>query len=375
MTSTAAVLCRAPDAPVTEVSAAAYTIPTDAPEGDGTLAWDHTTLVVVKARCGDICGIGWTYGDPGCVTVINGLLADLVVGRDAMDIGGVFDTAAKALRNVGRSGVAGQALSAVDIALWDLKARLLDMPLHRLLGAVRDTVPVYGSGGFTTYDHHQLRTQLSEWVSALAIPRVKIKIGESWGANTARDISRMRQARAIIGDDVELYVDANGAYSAKKAVRVIRAVADLAITWLEEPVSSDDTAGLRAVRDSVEPDVAAGEYGHRLADFVPLVSSVDCLQIDASRCGGITEWARVAALAAAHQLDVSAHCAPWLHAAVGAATPNLRHLEWFHDHARIETRYFDGATMPIGGVLQPDATSPGHGLAVRDTDLNPYRVN
>ncbi|OBI84786.1 enolase C-terminal domain-like protein [Mycobacterium sp. E740] len=379
MTSTdEAVLPKAravtPAVAVTGLHAAAYTIPTDVPEADGTLAWDHTTLVVASAECGQVTGTGWTYGHPACVDVIAENLAAHVVGRDALDVGGAFDAMTKAVRNIGRGGIAGQALSAVDVALWDLKARLLGTPLHRLLGAVRDTVPVYGSGGFTTYDHHQLCDQLRGWVHDLGIPRVKIKIGQSWGTCTARDMSRMHQARAVIGSNAQLFVDANGAYTAKQAIRLMSAVDELEVTWLEEPVSSDDLTGLRAVRDAVSADVTAGEYGYRLDDFVPLCAVVDCLQADVSRCGGLTEWQRVAALAAAHHLDISGHCAPWLHASVGAATPNLRHLEWFHDHARIETRYFEGATPPVDGALRPDPASAGHGLAVRSPDLEPYRV-
>lgn len=370
-----AVRAGTPAVAIGALRAAAYSIPTETPEADGTLAWDHTTLVVVTAECGDITGTGWTYGHPACADVITRSLAAHVVGHDALDVTAAFDAMAKAVRNIGRSGIAGQALSAADMALWDLKARVLGVPLHRLLGAVRDNVPVYGSGGFTTYGPHQMRDQLLGWVRDHGITRVKIKIGESWGTRTRRDVSRMRQARAAVGDEIALMVDANGGYTAKQAVRLMSEVADLAITWLEEPVSSDDLSGLRAVRDAVDADVAAGEYGHRLADFVPLCSAVDCLQVDASRCGGITEWQRVAALAAAHRLEVSAHCAPWLHAAVGAATPNLRHLEWFHDHARIETRYFDGATPPVDGAIRPDPDSPGHGLTVRNTDLEPYRVS
>lgn len=361
-------------ATVAAVHAGAYTIPTDAPEADGTLAWKDTTLVIASADCGDITGTGWTYGDPTCADVITRNLATQVVGRDALDVAAAFDAMTKGVRNIGRGGIAGQAISAVDTALWDLKAKVLATPLHRLLGSVRDAVRVYGSGGFTTYDDHQMRDQLLGWVQDLGVSGVKIKIGQSWGSCSRRDVSRMRHARSVVGDKAALMVDANGAYTAKQAIRLMSEVDDLEIAWLEEPVSSDDAPGLRAVRDAVEPDVAAGEYGYRLDDFVPLCSAVDCLQIDATRCGGITEWQRVAALAAAHHLEVSAHCAPWLHAAVGAATPNLRHLEWFHDHARIETRYFEGAKLPVDGVIRPDPTAPGHGLAVRSQDLEPYRV-
>src|SRR6202035_4293652 len=141
-----------------------------------------------------------------------------------------------------------------------------------------------------------------------------------------------------IGPDAELFVDANGGYTRKQAVRMALAMADQDVTWFEEPVSSDDLDGLREVRDQVTPDVTAGEYGYDLVYFARMVDAgpVDCLQIDVTRCGGITEWLRAAAVAAARGLQVSGHCAPNLHAHVAAAAQNFRHLEDFHDHVRIE---------------------------------------
>src|SRR5262249_53715879 len=162
----------------------------------------------------------------------------------------------------GRPGAAATAISAVDIALWDLKARLLDLPLQTLLGRAHAEVPVYGSGGFTTYDDRQTIEQLQHWTGELSIPRVKIKIGETWGSNPDRDLARIGLARKTIGDDRELLVDANGGYTAKQALRVARRmVDDTGVTWFEEPVSSDDHDGLRLVRSMVDCDVAAGEYG------------------------------------------------------------------------------------------------------------------
>jgi L-alanine-DL-glutamate epimerase-like enolase superfamily enzyme len=237
-------------------------------------------------------------------------------------------------------------------------------------------VPVYGSGGFTTYDEARLAEQLGGWVHGQGIPRVKIKIGESWGTRTDRDLERIRQARAVIGDEAALFVDANGGYTAKQAVRVAAAMAESDVTWFEEPVSSDDLGGLGFVRGLVRPDVAAGEYIWDLTDARRMLAAgaVDCLQADASRCGGITEWQRVAALAEAHGLEVSGHCAPHLHAAVAAAAPNLRHLEWFHDHVRIESLAFDGTLDPTGGAVRPDDGAPGHGLTLREADLAQHRV-
>jgi L-alanine-DL-glutamate epimerase-like enolase superfamily enzyme len=260
------------------------------------------------------------------------------------------------------------------VALWDLKARLLNLSLPDLFGLVRNEVPVYGSGGFTTCSDARTREQLTDWVHERGIPRVKIKIGESWGTCEARDLARIALAREVIGPDTELYVDANGGYQRKQAIRVGRAMAGQDVRWFEEPVSSDDLDGLREVRDQVPADVTAGEYGTDLGYFHRMCAAgaVDCLQIDATRCGGYTEWLRSAAVAAGFGLSVSGHCAPNLHAPVAAATPHLRHLEWFHDHVRIESMLFHGALDPAGGVVTP--AGPGHGLEFDAAAASRYRV-
>jgi L-alanine-DL-glutamate epimerase-like enolase superfamily enzyme len=360
---------------VTALEGAVYVIPTDAPEADGTLAWDKTTMVLVTARAGDQHGIGWSYTSAAARDVITEVLAAVVTGRSALDIAGAAEAMARQVRNIGRPGIAAMAISAVDIALWDLKARLLGQPLSALLGRAREHVPVYGSGGFTSYDATQTREQLSGWVERQRIPRVKIKIGESWGGDERRDLARTELAREVIGPDTELYVDANGGYTAGQAVRVGERLAGLGVTWFEEPVSSQDLAGLAAVRRQVRPDVTAGEYSWSLADSARLIEAgaVDCLQLDVTRCGGVTEFLRGAALAAAHNLQVSAHCAPNLHAHVGAAVPNLRHVEYFHDHQRIEGMFFDGTLDPADGAMTPDQGRPGLGLALRKADTERYR--
>ena len=359
---------------VRSLSVGAYTVPTDAPEADGTMAWDSTTMVLVQVEAEGCTGLGWTYGPGACASLVDELLRGLVVGSDPLDVGRAHMAMQHALRNAGRPGIGAMALSAVDVALWDLKARLLGLPLCRLLGAVRDAVPVYGSGGFTSYDEAQLAAQLAGWVDA-GIPRVKIKIGEDWGRRTDRDVARVAEARRVIGDDVELYVDANGAYGTGQARRVAARLEDCDVRWFEEPVSSDDLPGLAAVRAAVAPDVAAGEYGYDLGYFQRMCAAgaVDCLQADLTRCGGITEWLRVAAVAASHHLELSGHCAPHLHVHAAAATPGLRHLEYFHDHVRIERMLFDGTLDPSGGVLVPTA-EPGLGLRLREADAERYRV-
>jgi L-alanine-DL-glutamate epimerase-like enolase superfamily enzyme len=361
---------------VREITTAVYVIPTDAPEADGTLAWDATTMVLARASAGTEQGIGWSYAAAAAQSVITDVLAGVVVGRSALDVPGAAEAMTRAVRNIGRPGVVATAISAVDIALWDLKSRLLGCPLTQLLGQAHDSVPVYGSGGFTSYDDGQTREQLAGWVEKDHIPRVKIKIGESWGAREDRDLERVALAREVIGPGTELYVDANGGYGVGQAVRVAHRMAESGVSWFEEPVSSQDPAGLAAVRRQVLPDVAAGEYSWSLADSARLIAAgaVDCLQLDVTRCGGVTEFLRGSALAAAHNLEVSGHCAPNLHAHVGAAVPNLRHVEYFHDHQRIERLLFDGALDPDGGALTPDPGQPGLGLSLREHDADHYRV-
>lgn len=355
--------------------ASVYTVPTDAPEADGTLAWDATTVVICEVTAGDATGTGWTYGPASVGDFLTAELAPLVEGMSALDIPAVHDAMCRSVRNAGRPGIASCAISALDIALWDLKARLLELPLARLLGVRHERVPVYGSGGFTTYHDTHLAAQLNGWVHGQHIPRVKIKIGEGWGRVVARDLHRVRAARQVIGPDAELYVDANGAYTRKQAVRVGHVLAEHGVGWFEEPVSSDDLTGLRLVRDAVVCDVTAGEYGFDLPGFARMITAgaVDCLQIDATRCGGLTEFLRAAALAQAHGLEVSAHCAPHAHAAAAASLPNLRHIEWFHDHVRIEDLFFDGALDPTGGTVHP-TQGVGHGLTLRTQEVAEYRV-
>jgi L-alanine-DL-glutamate epimerase-like enolase superfamily enzyme len=361
---------------VESLEASVYTVPTEQPESDGTLTWTSTTVVVAEARAGGQTGLGFTYATPACAALIRDVLAEVGVGADPMDVPGTWAAMVRRIRNLGRPGVVSMAIAAVDTALWDLKARLLGQPLCRLLGMVRDRVPVYGSGGFTSYSDTELVEQLTGWAQGGGIGRVKMKVGTAWGAEERRDLERVARVRAALGDDVELYVDANGAYRAKQAVRVGRGFADQGVTWFEEPVSSDDLAGLREVRGQCRAEVAAGEYGYDLAYFQHMLAAgaVDCLQADVSRCAGATEWLRVAALAAAHNLELSAHCAQSLTAHPAAAVPNLRHLEYFHDHARVDRLLFDGVLDPDGGVLRPDLSRPGMGLELKRADADRYRA-
>ena len=361
------------EAPLAALDATAFRVPTDAPEGDGTLTWDATTLVVVEVAAGGARGVGYTYADACLVPLLRGLLSRTVEGMDALDPPAAWRAMTRAVRNLGRSGLVATAISAVDAAIWDVKAKLFDAPLALLLGRARDSVEIYGSGGFTTYSDDRLARQLSGWVERDGCRHVKMKVG----ADPARDPARVSVARRAIGD-ADLFVDANGAFDAKTALAFARRVAEAGVIWFEEPVSSDDAAGLAFVRREgpAGMEIAAGEYGYTPDDFVRLLDGacVDCLQADATRCGGVTGFLRVAALCEARHIDLSGHCAPAMHLAPACAAPRLRHLEWFHDHVRIEHMLFDGAPTPRDGRIAPDLTRPGNGLELRRADAAPYAI-
>ena len=355
---------------VERLDVSAYEIPTDEPESDGTLEWDSTTIVVVEAHaCGET-GLGYTYGPAAAGKLVEEKLAPEVEGTDAMAPAATWEKLGRALRNAGRPGIGSMALAAVDCALWDLKARLLGVALVDALPRAHDSVPLYGSGGFCSYSLERLREQLRGWATE-GLASVKMKISRE----PERDPERLDAARAAIGDDVELFVDSNGALSRQQALAwAHRLRVEWGVTWFEEPVSSADFAGLRLVREQGPGglEVAAGEYGYVLADFRNLLGSVDCLQADVTRCGGISGLLTVAGLAAGCGLDISGHCAPQLSAHALCAVPNLRHLEYFHDHVRIESLLFDGVLEPEAGELRPDRSRPGHGLKLRRTDAERY---
>jgi L-alanine-DL-glutamate epimerase-like enolase superfamily enzyme len=360
--------------PIERLDVSAYTVPTDFPESDGTYTWDKTTIVIVEAYAGGKRGLGYTYADVATAKLIQEMLVNVVHGRDAMNVPGCWQAMVESIRNLGRPGIASMAIAAVDAALWDLKARLFDVALVTLLGAVRESAPIYGSGGFTSYSRQQLQRQLGGWV-AEGIPRVKMKIGR----NPQEDPRRVANAREAIGPDAELFVDANGAYSRKQALALAAIFAnDSGVTWFEEPVSSDDLEGLHLIRNRapVGMDIAAGEYGYDLWYFRRMLEAgaVDVLQADATRCAGITGFLRVGALVESRSLQLSSHCGPSLHVHACCAIPNFRHMEYFHDHVRIEHMFFDGVLAPINGALRPDLSRPGMGLELKRSEAARYAV-
>ncbi|MGH7581919.1 MAG: enolase C-terminal domain-like protein [Gemmatimonadales bacterium] len=359
---------------VDSVDVALYRVPTDAPESDGTLEWNATTLVAVEVQAADQTGFGYTYADTATAVLIRDHLAGVVRRAETLSPEAVWELMFRSVRNLGQTGIAAMAISAVDIALWDLGARIAGVPLVDLLGPVRERVACYGSGGFTSYPSDELAQQLRGWIDD-GFTMVKMKVGRDHEA----DPRRVARARAAIGPDAELFVDANGGYRVDEAREMAYRFMGQGVTWFEEPVPQRNFHGLAMVRASLPPsmELAAGEYGYVQEDFEGLIAAnaVDVLQIDVTRCGGITAWRRIAAAAQRAGVPMSAHCAPSLHVALGLATPGIRHLEYFHDHVRIEQALLDGAPVPDHGTLCADRSRTGLGLELKRADAERFRID
>jgi L-alanine-DL-glutamate epimerase-like enolase superfamily enzyme len=358
---------------VSRVIVTAYRVPTETPESDGTLEWTATTMVVVRVQADGREGIGYTYADTATAHFVREHLSDLIARADPMDVTGLWETMRAAVRNMGGGGVAAMAIAAVDVALWDLKAKLLGVPLVVLLGAVRDRVDVYGSGGFTSYSADQLCAQLAGWTDQ-GIRRVKMKVGR----NPQSDPERVSAARTAIGSEAELFVDANGAYTRKQALGLADRFAECGVTWFEEPVATTDLEGFRLLRHRAPAglDIAGGEYGYETSYFRTLLQTgaVDVLQADATRCCGITGLLQVNALCAAFDLPLSTHTAPAVHLHAACALSRVVHIEYFFDHVRIEHMLLDGVVLPVAGALRPDLSRPGLGLELKEADAQRFQT-
>ena len=236
-----------------------YVVPTDAPEADGTAAWDSSTMVLVRLEAGGKTGMGYTYADAATGKVAKKLLEKVVEGRDAFEHAAILQAMFSEVRNSGEVGICAMAIAAIDNAIWDLRARVLDIPLVKLLGAVRKSIPVYGSGGFTSYDDGQLERQLGGWADQ-GFGMVKMKVGTH--PETIR--AGCEVARSAIGETFEALRGRNGAYTVTQAIAlahrfaaercsVVRRAGQLRSSCRSAPVQERAPLGM---------DIAAGEYGY-----------------------------------------------------------------------------------------------------------------
>jgi L-alanine-DL-glutamate epimerase-like enolase superfamily enzyme len=351
----------------------AFRIPTDQPESDGTATWDSTTVVVIELTAGDVTGLGFSYANATAAHAAQELTQKVILGRNPSDIPSLHSALDIEVRNWGRPGLVSSAISAIDICLWDLKARLLERPLVDLLGRMRGEIAAYGSGGFTSYTEKQLIGQLSGWATE-GLRSVKMKIGREPG----KDVQRVTAVQKALNGRAELYVDANGAYQRKQALEKSRQFGDLGVTWFEEPVTSDDRIGLHMLVEHAPAvmNIAAGEYCYVLDDARLLIEAqaVDVLQADVTRCGGITNFLKIGHVCETYHFPLSAHTSPSVHATLCCALVAAINVEYFHDHERIEHMIFDGAVRPVNGNLKPDLSRSGLGLELKRADVERFQI-
>lgn len=360
-------------ATIKTVRVSAYRIPTDYPESDGTFAWDQTTMVLAELQGGGQMGTGYTYGHSCIADLIKESLTPLLIGASCIDIPALHKTMTEKVRNNGKCGLTMMAISAIDHALWDLKARILGVPLVVLLGAAQQRVQVYGSGGFTSYPVEKLQKQMADWATA-GFQQVKMKVGRE----PEKDVKRVKAVREALGDEIEIFVDANGSYAVKEALEMAYRFADLGVSWLEEPVPSNNVQGLKFIREQapVPIRIAAGEYAYHLSELTQLITSgaVDILQADATRCSGLSTFMKAGDFCEIYQIPFSSHCAPALHLHPAMALPSFYTAEYFYDHMRIENMFFDGIVRPVKGMLYPNTDSIGTGLTLKRADAEKFEL-
>ena len=355
-----------PDVPAVQDS----TMPPPGPGSGG-----RSQLFVHIHTDGGVEGLGVGQASPGVRQVIEHGLKDLLIGQDPFDIERLWDAMFWRVRGYGRKGLAFCALSAVDIALWDLKAKALGLPLFKLLGPFRDSVPIYGSGGWTNFTVDELTAEAMGWVEQ-GIKRVKIKVGKDFGQSEREDIQRLEAVRRAVGDDVAIYIDANNGYYAKQAIYMAKEFERYQVGWFEEPVLADDIDGLAKVAAATSIPVATGEHEYTKYGFRELISrgGADIVQPDVGRVGGVTEWMKVAHLAHSFDLPVAPHSVQLVHLHLACATPNLKVVEYMNVGLAGDRVWYTEFPDQKDGMWSPYPDRPGLGLELDPDAVARYSV-
>lgn len=341
-------------------------------EGRGGSGATEVEVVLVELTDSDgVTGTGFTYALGGGILAVNAIIESLfsdgLIGTVLTDWDRLWFELWSSTHRLGR-GVAIAALSAVDIAVWDLRARIANVPLFRLLGAQREAVPIYGSGRAT---HSMTTAELVD--GALSY------VGEGFGAVKLRagaltpeeDVKRVRAVREAVGDGVRVMVDCNERLDLATALWLGKRLEELSVFWLEEPLVADDVAGHATLASQIGIAVAVGEHLQGRFEHVNYLraSAAAVLQPDAPLVGGVSEWLRVATVADAFNVSISPHFLPELHVHLAAAARSCTYVEHFPliDELLEETLAVDG-----GVVFPPDR--PGHGLLWDRTAIDRFQV-
>lgn len=335
---------------------------------DATRAVDKIGMLVVRVTTDQgLEGIGVTYNETGgeaTKVLIEKVMAPELIGRDPLANEVIWNEMAQYLRGVGRKGLMFCALSAIDIALWDLKGKIVNLPLYRLWGGTETHIPVYGSGGWTSYTDEELVEEVKRMVG-MGYSTIKFKVGYGGGKKPLRDVQRVQKVRDAIGPDIGILLDANNCWDAATAVQFANRVKDCNIDLLEEPVFADDIYGLQEYKRKTDIPLGTGEHEYTKYGARDLLTmqAVDVLQIDGTRTGGFTELLKIGALAQAWNKKFAPHAMENIHHHIMSAMPNaymLEHLLLFED---ITSKVYASAPLPVNGYMDiPDL--PGLGLSL-----------
>jgi len=323
-------------------------------------------ITIVRTRDG-VEGVGVTYHEVGgeaTRSLIDHDIAPRIVGRDPFATEALTHELVGYTRGVGRKGLTFAALSAIDIALWDIKGKILGMPLYRLFGGVDPVSDVYASGGWTSYSDEELVAEAVDMVDR-GYRAIKLKVGVESGRNPSRDVLRLRKVRDAVGFDIDLMLDANNCWDAATAARFANRVAELEPVWLEEPVFADDIPGLARFKRATDIPLATGEHEYTrygVRDLL-IADAVDIVQADITRAGGFTEMLKIAALTQAWNVLLAPHAMENIHHHLVAAYPHARTLERLLIFEKLTANVFPEAPLPHEGRMTL-TEAPGLGLAV-----------
>jgi L-alanine-DL-glutamate epimerase-like enolase superfamily enzyme len=359
---------------IIKVSSELYRVPLIRPAKDARHGvMNQIELVIVKVDTTEgISGCGYTYtigiGGTAIKDMIEDYLGDELIGANPLMVEQIWEKMWWKTHWVGRGGLVSFALSALDIALWDIIAKHSHCPLYQILGGYNRRIPAYGSGVDLNLSDEELVAQVEGFIDE-GFHAVKIKVGRD---EPKEDIRRVRLVRQAIGDKVELLIDVNMKWTVSQTVRMGRALEEYGVGWIEEPLVPEDVDGHHKVAEALSLPIAIGENLRTLNEFQHYITAkaVDIVQLDVCTVGGITQWRKVAVLANAFNLGISTHYAEEIHVHLLASIPNALIAE---RHAyRLDHVLERPLTFQKGGITPPEI--PGHGMVFDEKKLLPYHI-
>lgn len=359
---------------ITKMEVHAYSKPYDVPISNGKYTYHNTEIIICLVHTDDgITGVGWTHGDEITYTAAK-KIEPYIVGEDPLNVERIWEKIYLP-KIFGRKGLATRAISAVDIALWDIRGKYANMPLYKMLGGFRNEVPVYVAGGY--YETGKSNAKLQEEMEAnlaKGVKAIKMKIGR---LSIKDDIKRIEDVQKSVGPDVEVLVDANNAYTRMDALKMGRALDDLGVYWFEEPISCDDFEGSAFLVDRLDTPIAAGENEYTRFGFRDMIQakSVNVINADAQILGGITEWKKVADLASAYNIPIAPHGDQEIHVHLVSSVANGLIVEYYDTNTNVlrDRMFTHKTTLNSNGTVSPSEL-PGIGVELDLDAIKEFKV-